>query len=723
MSKKRSKKPQKPSVRMRKLRARFAVAFVVFAVLSSVTSYLLLTQHTDFRGLQNGLVPLLVGINLLFLLVLTIIIFRRIVRLVVARKKGSAGSRLHTRIVTMFSVVTIVPAIVVSVFSVMFFTMGVKSWFETKVSTALEESVAVAEAYLKEHKEGLRADVLAMAIDLNRESYWITTDPRMLNQFVSQQVVMRSLAEAIVFQPGRVLARSSLSFELAFEQIPEELITRAAAGEVVLITNESEDRMRALVRLEGFINSFLLVERFVDPRVIHHMEATHGAVAEYHDIQKQISHWERRFIFAFAVMVLILLLASIWYGMVFANKLVRPIGQLFNAAERVRAGDFRVKVKESSKQDELSEFTRAFNKMIQRLEQQREGIVEANRQLDARRRFTEAVLAGMSAGVIALDGNGCVTLSNRSAMQLLEMDVQQVQGRFLSMLVPEMEALLLSAQSKPGSVAQQDVEVRRGSAGRQVLNVRISSEERDGEITGYVVTFDDVTELLSAQRKAAWAGVARRIAHEIKNPLTPIQLSAERLKRKYAGQITEDRDTFIRYTDNITRNVGNIGKMVEEFVAFARMPQPVFAPEDIGAILRDVVAGERLAHPGITYRLALPDAPVMLQCDAGQMSQCLINILKNAAESLEEQGNILQEIALSVTSDTQIVHLEIQDTGPGFPEELMGKLTEPYMTTRAKGTGLGLAIVSKIIQDHHGTLTLANRSDGHGARVEITLPV
>lgn len=733
-------------VSQRKIRTDFLpLILAVLSFGSAIASYYFITSVEYPFAADPTVVTALVIVNLLFLFLLVYVILQRVFRLASALKRGSAGSRLHIRILTAFGLVAIIPAIVVSVFSVVFFSVGVQSWFETKVRTALEESMAVAEAYLQEHKALIRSDVVAVANDINRESYRFMLNPPLFNQFVSRQVMLRSLTEAIVFQKGRgVIARSSLSFSTAFERFPADVFEQAENGQVVLLTSDNEDRVRALIKLDSYADAYLLVERLIDAKVIHHMEATQGAVTEYEQLHQHISGLQTRFTFVFAIVVLLMLLAVIWYGMIFATRFMKPVGGLFRAAERIRAGDYGVRVPVGSQEGgELASFSLAFNKMADQLGQQRRELVEANRQLDARRHFIETVLAGVSAGVIALDGNRCITLVNRSATQMLGLDVQEVRGRLLSAVIPEMAALLERLAAKGSSFIQDDMMLQHDDK-HIILHVRIAADEWNKEIVGYVATFDDISDLVAAQRKAAWSGVARRIAHEIKNPLTPIQLSAERLKKKYLGQITHDADTFEKYTDNIIRHVGSIGAMVEEFVAFARMPMPRPESLNLGDLVTNVVFSERgMRGDNIAYNVHTPDKPVMVYCDPHQLAQVFTNVLKNAAEVLQEsrdpsgkdednpilsksatEASDMPRIDISlIIEDDNKVRILIEDNGPGFPAKHLANITEPYITTRAGGTGLGLAIVKKIVEDHKGILDLGNREDGNGAWVSILLPL
>ncbi|NNG02967.1 MAG: PAS domain-containing sensor histidine kinase [Inquilinus sp.] len=705
---------------------KFAVVLTVAALASGVATYGALTAQSSALGRDANTVNLLLNLDLFILLLLGLVIARRIALLWVQRRRGIAGSRLHARLVLLFSVLAVAPAIIVAAFSALVFYLGVQSWFSERVSTAINESLSVAQAYLQEHQQTLRADALSMANDLNRELPRLIADPAFFNQMVSTQSILRGLSEALVFDgSGRTLARSNLTFALQFEQISDDLMERARNGDVVLLTNEDDDRVRALIALDRFVDTYLLIGRLVEPQVIGHMVRSQGAVAEYQQLESRRSTIQITFTLIYAVVALLLMLVAVWIGLVFADTLVTPIGALIVAAERVRDGDLTARVDTPPKGDELGKLARAFNRMTSQLESQQRELIEANRQLDLRRRFTETVLSGVSAGVLGLDEETRINLPNRSATELLGLSVEVLAGKPLVEVVPEMAELLEKSRQRPSRLVEGQVIIQR-DAERRTLLVRIAPERLQGEVRGYVVTFDDISELLSAQRKAAWADIARRIAHEMKNPLTPIQLSAERLKRKYLKQIDTDPETFITCTDTIVRQVDDIGRMVDEFSAFARMPSPVMKPEDVANICEQAVFLQRSAHPRIEFTLTLPEDRPMVRCDGRQVSQALTNLLQNAVDAIEGTGKgrgraAKGHVDIALTAGDGLAIVTVEDDGPGLPQADRERLTEPYVTTRSKGTGLGLAIVKKIMEDHGGRLVLTDCPD-RGARVQLVFP-
>jgi len=703
------------------LARKLAIGLAVAAIISGLVTYVALTRAPPL-GPDPNTVLILLNIDLVLLLLLGALVCWRLVDTWAQRRRGSAGSRLMTRLVVLFSLVATGPAIVVTIFSALFFNFGIQAWFSERVRTALHESLAVTSAYLDEHQQTIRADVLAMAGDLDRESSFLVGNPQLLKRVLEIQATLRGLPEAIIFEgSGRLLAATSLSFSLQFDTVPEWAVEKARAGEVAILTNQSDDRVRALVKLNSYFDTYLFVGRFVEGKVLGHIKRTTEAVAEYKQLEGKSSGLQISFLLLFAMVALLLLVAAVWLGLMFATQLAKPISALIAAAERVRAGDLTARVDEGPVGDELGTLSRSFNRMTSQLETQRRELIEANRQIDDRRRFTETVLAGVSAGVIGLDDGGRINLPNRSATELLSVDVRRLRGQKLAEAIPEMAKLMEAAQSAPDRLAQGEIRIDRGGRSRTLL-VRVTAERDQHETIGFVATFDDITELQAAQRKAAWSDVARRIAHEMKNPLTPIQLAAERLKRKYLGQIKTDRQVFEACTETIIRHVDDIGRMVDEFSAFARMPAPVMHGEDLGALCREAVFLQSNAHPDIDYSCDLPDTAVHLPCDGRQIGQVLTNLLQNAADSiLDRRAASVKKrtkgvIVLSVRQEPDRVIVEVRDNGKGFPPELRDRLTEPYVSTRTKGTGLGLAIVKKIMEDHRGEVLLED-APGGGAQV------
>ncbi|WP_370643320.1 sensor histidine kinase NtrY-like [Roseomonas cutis] len=719
------------------------LGLAVGALLLGIGTFTLLSDGSPFGPTRPGQVAAMVMVNAAFLVLLAASLVGRLVRVWAERRRGSAGSRLHVRLVLLFGVVAVVPATLVGIFAAVFFNWGIQAWFSDRVRSTLEASLVASRAYLDEHRNTIRADALAMAADLNRAASLLPDNTLAFARVLATHTALRGLQEAVVFEPvlGQVVAHAGLTTTTVVSPPPAWAMDLARSGEVAVLANDEgeEGRVRALVMLDIAPGLMLSIGRPVDASVLEHMLATERAFQAYDQLDRNRSGLQITFAMIFAIAALLVLMAAVLIGLVFANQLARPISRLINAAERVRGGDLSVKLQEGPEDDELGSLSRAFNRMTNQLAAQRSELMQAYRQIDERRRFTETVLAGVSAGVVGLDAEGRVNLPNRSASDLLGQDMEAAIGHPLPEVVPEFAALAAAAAAAPERAHTAEVKLGAPNA-RRTLIARMGAEVQAGQVAGYVLTFDDVTELLSAQRKAAWADVARRIAHEIKNPLTPIQLSAERLKRRYLKEITSDPETFRTCTDTIVRQVGDIGRMVDEFSAFARMPQPVIRPEDLGRLAREALVLQRDAHPAITYETVLPEAPLPVPCDRRLLNQALTNLLQNAADAvaMRPEGEAGGRIRLAVERQGEWAALVIEDNGVGLPSgEDHDRLAEPYVTHKAKGTGLGLAIVKKIMEDHGGRLVLADRppegpgegtgpGEGErpgGARVSLLLPL
>jgi two-component system, NtrC family, nitrogen regulation sensor histidine kinase NtrY len=686
----------------------------------------------------------LVLANLVALLLLGSVLAGRLTRMWVERRRGSAGARLHVRLVLLFSVVAVTPAIVVAVFSTVFFNLGIQAWFNEPVRIALQESLNASRGYLEEHRNNIRADALGMANDLARAGSILANDPNTFADILAEQTALRGLTDAALFEPvtGQIMASAGLAAGISNDPPPPWAIALARSGEVAVLGSTTSNRVRAVVQMDATPALMLQISRPVDPQILDHMKRTEEAVAEYDRLDQNRSGLQITFALIFALVALLVLAAAVLIGLVMANQIAGPVGRLITAAERVRSGDLAVRVPESTAGDEVAGLSRAFNRMTGQLDAQRKELMDAYSQLDERRRFTEAVLSGVSAGVIGLDPQGRVELPNRAAGTLLGVDLIAEIGRNLEDVVPEFAGLLHAAQAAPDRPQTAEVQIGPQS-GRRTLLVRIGAEgsapDRPGDAErhvpprrfGFVATFDDITELQSAQRKAAWSDVARRIAHEIKNPLTPIQLSAERLKRRFAKEISSDPDTFVQCADTIVRHVGDIGRMVDEFSAFARMPQPVMKREDVGRIVRESLVLPRNARPEITWVTDIPERGPPGWCDRRLIGQALTNLLQNAVDAVTmrpRDDGTAGRIEISVHASEEEICIEVADDGIGLPEEDRFRLTEPYVTHKPKGTGLGLAIVKKIMEDHHGRITLEDRvadagcSGPAGAVARLFLP-
>ena len=709
----------------------FAGGVAGLAAVCGLATYAALTGLVPYRPSHAG-VYALIALNIILVGTLGLLIAWRLARLWAVRR--SAGTRLQMRLVGQFAVIAVVPAILIAVFAAVIVNQGVEQWFSPKVKSALGNAVNVAQHYVEEHERSIVADAYEIASS-------IQYDPELFDQtrHVRPDVLFTKLATVtkdrglqasyILNSRGQVLGSTKQRFLPDLKTPSSAEIAQAQRGNVVIdansrIGNSKIGVVRALIRLQALNDAYLLVVRTVDPKVLAYYQNTVSAVSEYKRLERDRRQIQLLFAAIYGVVALLTLLGAIWLGLWAANRLGKPIAKLIGAAEEVSQGNLDARVTVERDDDEIGLLGRTFNRMTAQLEGQRAELMAATRQIDARRRFTEAVLAGVSAGVIGLDGDGSITIVNRAAARLLNAAPEEIEGQHYAEAMPELGGLIRRAIHEPIGRANGEASVKRAGKNR-TLSVQVSGEPGEA---GYIVTFDDITDLVSAQRTAAWADVARRIAHEIKNPLTPIQLSAERLKRKYLREVETDPEIFQQCTDTIIRQVGDIGRMVDEFSSFARMPAPVARREIAQELVQQAVFLQRVANPAITFTVHAPEAPIYVECDGRLIVQALTNVLKNATEAIgariaggdDAPGSI--ETRALVNADRLVI--KIADNGVGLPPEQRHRLTEPYVTTRAKGTGLGLAIVRKILEDHGGELSLADvGEDSRGAEVQLTLPL
>jgi len=678
------------------------------------------TQNYDIDS-----VIYLVYLDGVFLLMLAAVVGKRLLELWRHRHQGKAGSNLHVKLVGLFGFVAVTPAILVAIFSALYLNFGLQAWFSERVNTALMESEIVANSYLEEHQKNFRISLLSIANELNFRAPYLINNQEKFNQILTNQADLQSLSEAAVIDgSGYILGKMRFSLSGSrINSIPEKIFQQANKGMIVVLSTKNVDQVRALIKLNRFFDTYLIVEKFLDHRVNRYINRIQTAVNEYRKLEKERGNFQISFVAIFVVVALLLLLAAAWVGITLANNLANPISRLIKAAEGIGKGDLNVRVNVTEQLDEINTLSKVFNTMAEEIGSQRNGLIDANRQLDERRRFTETVLSGVSAGVIGLDKHANIHLSNRSASSLLITNLETKLSIPLSEVVPEMTNLLNEVILNQEKMKQADIEIFREGQNR-ILHVRITGETLKAETIGYVITFDDITDLLAAQRMATWSDIAQRIAHEIKNPLTPIQLSAERIKTKYLKQIKTDRDIFLTCTDTIVRQVKEIGCMVDEFSSFARMPEPSMQIEDLKDICQQAIFLEQIRNPNLTFKTNFPKRSILLNCDKQQVSRALINILKNAAESIKSKTNKQKDntnnktgkISLKITykkdlAGNEKIFVAITDNGPGLPNDPSNRLTEPYVTKRVGGSGLGLAIVKKIVEEHSGELNLENHKN------------
>lgn len=670
-------------------------------------------------GPASPVVLSLLGLGLAALAPPAIGVSRRLLGLLRVRAKDP-GARLHLRFVFLFAMAAVAPAFIVALFFGALVTRGIDNWFNARVQTAVENSATVARSYLDEQKRFISLHLAGMAQALDAAAPTLAQSPVAFSRYLRDLASDNGFAAAYLLdRDGRILARTEPEGRSNFLDPPLRAFRVADGGEVEMVGFEQADLFRAIYRLRGFPEAYLYVLRPVDPGIFRHLRLTEASLGAYRQAKLSRARIRGAFALSYLETVLLVLVGAVWLGMEAAGGIAAPVARLVQAAGRVSAGDLTARVEVGRDPEEIAALSRAFNRMTHDLKEQQHALRTAHEEAETRRQFTEAVLSGVSAGVIGLDGGGKVSTVNRQAVALLGLSEGHSEGRTLAMVAPELQAVAAAVPAVEDE-AESDVDVTRAGESRR-LRVRAS---RNPE--GVVLTFDDITRLVAAQRNAAWRDVARRIAHEIKNPLTPIQLSAERLRRRYRGEITGDLETFDRCTETIVRQVGDIGRMVDEFSAFARMPAPTFAPNDPAELLRQAAFAQRVADPEVTVEVGEAPESLELICDGRIVSQALANVLKNAGEAIASrrarEGDVQGRIAAWLTAKGDKVEFVVEDNGVGLPIKDRDRLIEPYVTTRAKGTGLGLAIVKRILEDHGGELQLADAAHPPGARVTLSFP-
>ncbi len=688
------------------------------------------------QGAESGSLRLILLADLVYFLALGGMVLARLASMVAARRAKSAGSRLHMRLTGVFAGIALVPTILVAIFAGLTVNIGLEGWFSDRVRGVVGTSLTAAEAYQDEHRRDLVTDATVLADFLNRtrEATFFLSDSDLRQLLTQGQTqIQRGLREAYVIDgAGEIRARGERSYLFDFERPAEDEIIRARSGETVLIEDWSNNEFRALIALPAFADRLLYVSRNVDGQILNLLDETRATVALYQQLEASRGRVLFEFGLVYVGFALLLVLAAIWMGLWFAERLSRPVGRLAGAAQRVGAGDLEVQVVEETGDDEIAMLGRVFNQMTRQLNTQRQALMDSHRATERRRRLFDSVLSSVTSGVIGLDAEGDVDFLNRAATRLLGLDEASDHDRPLAEAVPEFAALFDRLRDGIGEVAQEEIKISREGRLESLLVRMAIRRNAEGRLEGYVVAFDDVTELVSAQRMAAWGDVARRIAHEIKNPLTPIQLSAERIRRKFTGLVGEEAPNLEQMTDVIVRQTGDLRRIVDEFSKFARMPEPDRRDHDLTKLMRDAVTLQEGALHGARLTSDLPQDPVMVELDATMISQAVTNLIKNGGEAIEsliEAGapeGYMPEVRVALVVAADLVTIRIADNGIGLPED-RARLFEPYVTTREKGTGLGLSIVKKIIEEHGGTLILTDaepfEEGAHrGAMAEIRLP-
>lgn len=687
------------------------------------------------RGMGGEMLRLVLLLDLIYIALLIGFVIARMARLIQARRQNAPASRLHGRLVAIFAGLALVPTVLVALFAGVLVNIGLEGWFSDRVQQVVTTSQAAAEAYQEEHRRDLTEDARALAgvlIQAGRANPLIE-DAEMRQLLVQGQgLIQRGLREAYIINgAGEIRARGDRSYLFWYEAPASTQLDQAQGEGLALIEDWANNEFRALVALPPLADRYLYVTRDVDGSLLGLLDDTRATVGDYRRLEEMRARVLFEFSLVYLGFALLLISAAIWLGMWFASRLSRPIGLLAQATEQVGRGNLDVQVPEPRTGDEIQTLGAAFNRMTRQLKTQRAELVESYRISDEQRRLFDNVLSSVTSGVIGLDAAGEIDFVNRSASRLLGLDPKRDIDALLSELVPEFAPLFERLSSSVAETVQDEVRLMRQGRVESLLVRMAVRRAADGALEGYVVAFDDVTELVSAQRMAAWGDVARRVAHEIKNPLTPIQLSAERLRRKFGPLAPEaDRAALDQYVDVIIRQTGDLRRIVDEFSRFARMPEPDRAETDLAGLLREVVLLQQDALRG-ALEAQIPAQPVIVDCDAGMMRQALTNLLKNAGEAVEEAAETAPEgwaprVTVALEAEPEAVCIRIIDNGPGLPAD-RSRLFEPYVTLKSTGTGLGLPIVKKIVEEHGGSLSLTDAPEGPdnkgtGAMAEIRLP-
>ncbi|MCD2471100.1 PAS domain-containing sensor histidine kinase [Jiella sp. MQZ9-1] len=695
---------------------------VLGALITGAISFVVLMGLTPIEP-SDTIVTIASAVNGAFVVLLCVLIGREVLRMVRARRQGRAASRLHVRIVVLFSIIAALPALLVAIVASVTLDLGLDRWFGMRTQAIVESSISVARAYVNENARNLQGTTLSMAYDLDQQRRLYDLDPTGFKQLMTEQAQGRSLLGAQLLRlDGKPILKADVDKTKPLPVPPADALQQAAQGNLVFIPPGITNLVGSIIRLRQIADTYLYTVRAVDPKVIRALREMEERTAEYSSLRENRFGLQVAFGLLYLGITLIVLLSAIWTGIGVADRLVRPIRLLIGAADEVSEGNLSVSVPVRVSDGDVGSLSNTFNNMILQLRSQRAELVNAKDVIDERRRFIEAVLSGVTVGVLGIERDGTISMLNPSAERILDVGAGSVTAHKLDDAFPAIGQIHKAAAASRRPEYQEEAKLRIRERER-TLAIRItSSEEGEGDQAS-VVTVDDITDLVDAQRTSAWADVARRIAHEIKNPLTPIQLSAERIRRRYGKRIEDDREVFDRCVETIIRQVSDIGRMVDEFSTFARMPKPKIEKIDLRDALREAVFMREMGDHGIAFTADIPDKPMLGSYDIRLLSQAFGNLVKNAVEALESTEGVEGRIAIRAKALGDIYRIDIVDNGRGFPKDDRDRLLEPYMTTREKGTGLGLAIVRKIIEDHGGTISLEDAPDQpQGAMVRIVLP-
>ncbi len=702
-----------PWIRSFDIERKLALFLIAIGLPIVAVTFFIIQKRAISAEISPSTVLWFLMVDLVILLLLMLLISRRVFALWMQRRKGIAGTKLHTRIVFWFSFLAVIPSIIVTIFTTLFLNLGLNQWFSDSVQEAVKNSLIVAQGYLQEHQQSILGAILSMANELKKVGPIFQANPQRIQNVILFQSAVGSLSEVLILDgKGNVLAAGNFSLTAALNPgVLPSSFERARLGQTIILSSPTEDRVRAITLVDPENDIFLYVGRRVDANILAYVDETSKAVDFYERMEGRRSQIQITFALIFIVIASLTLMCAIWIALAFSDRLFKPVAQLITAAVKIGQGDLNIRVPTHQGSDEINLLGQNFNRMIDQVSRQQQELITKNMELNDRRQFTEIILQGISAGVMGIDDQGYITMANQSAIALLNLDQHSLVGMHFLSIFPEIDGLFKAIQSNKLDAIQGKLEIDRED-NKRTLITKLVRNQTNLHNHGFVVTFDDISGLLNAQRKAAWADVARRIAHEVKNPLTPIQLAAERLKRRYQKSIANDLEIFDQCIDTIINQVDTIKKLVDEFSAFARMPTAIFQTDNIVSICKQAIFLQSQAHPQIVFETNFMSNQVLMKVDNRQMGQAITNILLNSVQAIEKQQETISGldgcIKLEVMEDKEIISVTVTDNGGGFPEKYIPQIGQPYITTKTNGSGLGLAIVKKIVEDHSGELIFGN---------------
>jgi len=699
--------------------------FRIFLIISSIVfiiftlSLYLLPIQLFFNSDIELFFIFIVSLFAFGLIILSALVAYQINKIILDHNKKHAGSQLHWRIAFLFGVISTLPSIFLAAFGFFIIDYSFRGWFSDRISTAVNESVKVAEDYLDEHTRSVKGSILEMVNDINRDAPKLVSNPKNLDNYLSTQAAVRNLSEAILLNSSKmILARSQFAFSIALNDLDSQAFNKAKNGDLVILRSDTHNKIKGLVKINRLVDVYLYAGRFLEPSVLDAIGRTKLASDQYQLLNIESTNIQISFGVLFFLVALFLLLLALWIGLIIANSIIEPLSSVIRVANIARSGNLEVRVDNNLGIEEISRLGLSFNKMLDEISRNRKELIVANYQINQRREFTEAILTGVSSGVIGLDASGKVNLPNLKSLELLNISAKDFYGKKFIKLYPEFKNLFSGVQKDKIINNEEQINIKINTENRTFLS-RVSVQITEGNIAGYVITFDDITELLSAQKKAAWSDIAQRIAHEIRNPLTPLQLSVEKIYKKFKPKDPNKLSLFNNYLETIQRQVDDIGKLVGEFSSFARMPSVNLYYGDLDKVISSQLSLFEISNSNIkwSYKNELPN-DFKLLIDSQQIRQGLTNIFQNSVDSINENPKISHGIINIYTKlKNEKVLLIIEDNGSGFPED-RENLTNPYITFRKKGTGLGLSIVKRIIEEHNGKLILSDSKFG-GAKIKI----